>query len=334
MDPKKSSASGKGWYDAIGDPVLQILQVIADGLFDNFGLAIIVFTIFTRLVLLPLTIKQYRGMKEMQRKMKDLKPKMDALKKKYKDDSKKMMSEQMKLYKEAGITPWGCLTGPMGLTMLIQMPIFIAMIAAVRVGANPVDPQFPEGPSIVQDMGMNSGFLWLDMTQPDPLLILPIVVAITMFFSQRMTSDVTSDEPTAQMMKKMMNIMMPLFFFWICWINPSGLALYWFVSMGIQVGVQYYIKREGEPSPVLDGATAKKALEPSGQTSKDGSRTDTGEALADVGDSEGGQGASKTTQKPEQHRADITTDKQTSDRKEHIRHGKSRSKRKNRRRGR
>jgi len=127
MDPKKSSASGKGWYDAIGDPVLQILQVIADGLFDNFGLAIIVFTIFTRLVLLPLTIKQYRGMKEMQRKMKDLKPKMDALKKKYKDDSKKMMSEQMKLYKEAGITPWGCLTGPMGLTMLIQMPIFIVV---------------------------------------------------------------------------------------------------------------------------------------------------------------------------------------------------------------
>ena len=334
MGEKKGVTSTKGWYDAIGDPVLQILQVISDGLFSNFGLAIIAFTILTRLVLLPLTIKQYRGMREMQRKMKDLKPKMDALKKKYKNDSKKLMSEQMKLYKEAGITPWGCLTGPMGLTMLIQMPIFVFMIAAVRVGANPVDLEFPEGPTVVQDMGMNPSFLWLDLTLPDPFLILPIVVAITMFLSQRMTSDVTSDEPTAQMMKKMMNIMMPLFFFWICWINPSGLALYWFVSMGIQVGVQYYIKREGEPSPVTDGAMGKKALEPSGQTSIEGSSVDTGQASAATGDAKESQVVSKTTPSPEQHRADITTDKQTSERKERIRHGKSRGKRKNRRRGR
>jgi len=327
---KTASSGGKGWYNAIGEPVLHWLGILGDGLFDNFGLAIIVFTLIIRLVLLPLTIKQFRSARELQDKMKTIKPKQEALKKKYKNDSKKQMQETMKLYKEAGISPLGCLTSPMYLTMLIQMPVLIAMFAALRIGAQNVDPNFPDSPSAVEAMGLGVRFLWLDLTAKDPFWILPVVVAITMFLSQRLTMDATTDDPQAKMMRNIMNITMPVFFFYICAIYPSGLALYWFVSTLVNLGVQYYVKRDWDRRPAAAVVAGKKVSETSEPSPKRATpERDGGRSRKDTSKVSGRQAIS-----PEKHRADISTNGETSDWKEHMQDGQHRSKRKNRRRGR
>jgi YidC/Oxa1 family membrane protein insertase len=83
-----------------------------------FGFAIIGLTVFVRLLLNPFFKQQI----EMAKKMQDLKPHLDKLSKKHKNDAKTLQTEQMNLYKQAGINPAsGCLT------MIIQMPIFIAL---------------------------------------------------------------------------------------------------------------------------------------------------------------------------------------------------------------
>jgi YidC/Oxa1 family membrane protein insertase len=324
---KTASSGGKGWYNAIGEPVLHWLGILGDGLFDNFGLAIIVFTLIVRLILLPLTLKQFRSARELQDKMKTIKPKQEALKKKYKNDSRKQMQETMKLYKEAGISPLGCLTSPMYLTMLIQMPVLIAMFAAVRLGAMNVDPNFPDSPSAVEAMGLSVHFLWLDLTTRDPFWILPVVVSIMMFLSQRLTMDTTADDPQAKMMRNIMNITMPVLFFYICAIYPSGLALYWFVSTLLNLGVQYYVKREWNRRPAAAVVAGKKAPEPSPKRAT--LERDGGRSRKDTSQVSGRQAIS-----PEKHRADISTNGETSDWKEHMQDGQHRSKRKNRRRGR
>ena len=100
-------------------PILNFLIVLSSVLFSNFGLAIIALTIIVRLVILPLTIKQLRSSRDMTAKMRDIQPKLQQIQKKYAKDRAKLQQEQMRLYKEAGINPLGCLASPMLITMLI-----------------------------------------------------------------------------------------------------------------------------------------------------------------------------------------------------------------------
>ena len=95
-------------------PVINVLIVLTDYLFSSFGLAIIALTIVVNVLMYPLTMKQLHATKAMQ----TLQPKIAELQKKYGKDRQKLAQEQMKLYKESGMSPAGCLV-----PMLIQMPI-------------------------------------------------------------------------------------------------------------------------------------------------------------------------------------------------------------------
>ena len=106
--------------------MINILIVLTHFLFNNFGLAIIALTLIVNGLMLPLTLKQVRASKAMQ----EMQPKIAELKKKYGKDKEKMAREQMKLYKESGVSPAGCL-----LPMLIQMPIWIALYPVNHAGA-------------------------------------------------------------------------------------------------------------------------------------------------------------------------------------------------------
>ena len=126
----------------------------------NYGVAIILITLAIKIVLYPLTVKQIKGMKAMQ----DLQPKMKELQTKYKDKPEKLQQEMIKLYKETGVNPMaGCLP------LVLQMPIFIIIFYGLR------------------DFTFNgaTAFLWLtDLAQPDPLYILPVLSALTTFYSK------------------------------------------------------------------------------------------------------------------------------------------------------
>ncbi len=108
-----------GFFDFIAKPLGQFLYFVYNTVaFKNYGLAIIIFTIVIKLVLLPLTIKQYRSTAKMQ----EIQPLIEDIQRRYKNDKEKMNQELMKLYQKHKYNPaGGCLP------LLIQMPILFSL---------------------------------------------------------------------------------------------------------------------------------------------------------------------------------------------------------------
>ncbi|GMB00159.1 YidC/Oxa1 family membrane protein insertase [Pelosinus sp. IPA-1] len=179
----------------------------------NYGLAIILLTLAIKLILYPLTVKQVKGMKAMQ----DLQPKMKAMQEKYKGNPEKLNKEMALLYKESGVNPLsGCLP------LLVQMPILMGIFYAIR------DYHYAQLPS----------FFWIaDLSQHDPLYILPVLSAATTYIQQKQTS---SD---ANQQAKMMMNFMPLFIGYISINFPGGLVLYWVMSNLFQIIQQWWMYR-------------------------------------------------------------------------------------------
>lgn len=96
------------WQTIVVGPLSSALTFVAEGLAGwgipySWGLAIIIFTLFIKLVTLPLAIRQIESTKKMQ----ELQPKLQAIQKKYASNKEKLSQEQMALYKEAGVNPLG-----------------------------------------------------------------------------------------------------------------------------------------------------------------------------------------------------------------------------------
>ncbi|TET26890.1 MAG: membrane protein insertase YidC [Dehalococcoidia bacterium] len=242
---------GAIWDLIILQPMINGLIAVYSALFSNFGLAIIVLTIIVRLVTIPLTLKQLRATKAMQA----LQPKLTELQKKHAKDKAKLAQEQMRLYKESGISPAGCL-----LPMLIQMPIWIALYQSIirLLAVTPEDflgisRYLYSWPMVYSVLPLYSSFLWLNLATPDRLLILPILVGGTMWLQQKMVTP-TSADPRQQAQSRMMLWMMPLMFAFLTMQFPSGLALYWVASNIITIAIQYYITGWGGLAP----STARK----------------------------------------------------------------------------
>jgi YidC/Oxa1 family membrane protein insertase len=90
--------------------------------FENYGLAIILFTLFTKLLMLPLTIKQMKSTAKMQ----EIQPKIQEIQKRYKNDKEKLNQEMMRVYKENNVNPaGGCLP------LLIQLPILLSLFYVI-----------------------------------------------------------------------------------------------------------------------------------------------------------------------------------------------------------
>ncbi|MGX7149802.1 YidC/Oxa1 family membrane protein insertase [Enterococcus ureasiticus] len=178
----------------------------------NTGIGIILFTLVIRIILLPLMHFQTKSM----RKTQELQPKLKALQKQYssKDPETQRLfrEEQQKLYAENNVNPYaGCLP------LLIQMPIMMALYQSIsRV------PELKQG-----------SFLWLNLGQPDPYFILPILAAAFTFASTYLTS-MSQIESNASL--KIMNFVMPVMIFVMGMSLASGLSLYWVVSNAFQVG--------------------------------------------------------------------------------------------------
>ena len=186
----------------------------------------------------------------------------------------------MKLYKEQGVNPIGCL-GP----MFIQMPIWIGLYQAI-IKTAPSTPESLVGlstnlyswmPMVKDVIPLDSSFLWLNLARPDTLPVLPIMVGVSMFLMQKMTMMPAADDKQAST-NKMMLWMMPLMFGFFSMQFPSGLALYWVISNIVGIVIQGFItgwdplvnlvnfRRTAPPEPVvsLSGASAS-ALEESEQ---------------------------------------------------------------------
>ena len=230
------------WDLLFVNPITNALVILNNIFLSNFGVAIIIFTILMRLLTMPLTLRQIRS----SRALSALQPKMQELQKKYKDP-KRRQEETMKLYREAGVNPLGCL-----LPMLVQFPIWIALYNALRitVGGTPesivsLSQRLYPWSYIEQAVPLETDFLWMDLGQPDTSLILAFIVFASTYVQQRLATPPTTD-PRTQSTNQMMLWMMPLMFAFFTLQVPSGLGVYWGMSNIIGV-VMYYFAHGPEP---------------------------------------------------------------------------------------
>jgi YidC/Oxa1 family membrane protein insertase len=215
-----------GWTGVVAKPLLFILQWIHRYV-PNWGLTIILLTIVINFAVFPLKLKSQRSMQRMATVAPEIRSIQDRYKKYSMSDPRKrqMNEEVMAIYQREGINPiGGCLP------MLPQLPIWWALWRVLNGAIELRHAPF---------------MFWIhDLSAKDPYYILPVAMAVMMYFSTKMTPQ-TSIDPSQQKMMSLMPLMMAAFFFNL----SSGLNLYMFTSNLIAVGQQYYLNRT-KPLPV------------------------------------------------------------------------------------
>ena len=226
--------------------IVNILIFIYQGVGHNFGIAIILLTILIRLITWPLNAQQMKGAKAMQ----DLQTDKDwlAMQKKYAKDREKLAQEQMRLYREKGINPFGSC-----LPTLIQFPILFALIPSITyaIGSTPLSIlklsnslySFQDAAALVP---LNSKFLGMDLGLPERTLLfglsiplLALIVALTTYVQTKLTMPANAnpnDQSAAT--SKMMGIYMPVMLYLFSVNYASGLSVYFVVSNLLSI-VQY-----------------------------------------------------------------------------------------------
>lgn len=228
------------WNAVLINPMLNALVALYSLLGQNFGIAIIVFTILIRLLTLPLSLRQQRNMQKMQA----LQPKIKEIQEKYKNDPQKMQAEMTKIGYSSTMMLGGCLP------MLIQLPIWIGLYQAITsaMAASPIDlfhlsqRLYPWATGLAQLIPLQTSFLGipnLAYPVPHPIgrFILPVLVAGTTYLQQKVMTPPNPD-PQSSAVSNQMNIMMPLMMGFFAYNFSSGLAIYWTVSN--LVGIAQY----------------------------------------------------------------------------------------------
>ena len=215
--------------------LIQLNKVIPGG----YGIAIILLTILIRILFHPLHKKSTDSMKKMQ----EIQPEIKSLQQKYQKDPKRLQQETMILYKNKKVNPMGgCLP------MFIQIPIFIALYTILR-GA--IELRFVDFLWINDLSGpenLFAGKIPIPFNSNDALNILPILMAASMIFQQKMTSAATAITPEQKQQQKMMMVMMPLMMLFFFYDMPSGLVLYWTVSNLLMIGMTGFKNLKNKPA--------------------------------------------------------------------------------------
>lgn len=207
-----------GTFTLILAGVIRFFEALYN-LTGNYGWAIILFTLITRVLLYPLTRSQFRSMAKMQK----LAPKIKKLQERFKDDRETLQRQIMELYRQEKVNPLGgCLP------MLLQFPILILLWQAIMYSAEKIH--------------ISPGFLWIrDLSQPDPYYLLVIlgtgVQVLYQWYTQRRLPQEASG---SQFLGYVFPLIMALFF-----LNfPAGLWLYWTFTTIFQFGQQLIIDWE------------------------------------------------------------------------------------------
>lgn len=234
-------------------------------LVNNYGIAIIIFTILLRIILIPITIAQQKSMKKNAK----MQEKMREIQKKYKNDPERLNQATIDLYKTEKLNPFsGCLSSilqiiiilsvfwlvskPLTYMKKVELDIINNYINEIKeedgsIGSYPEIQVIQRKAAQDENVYINMEFLGLDLSKvpsqniTDPTVyIIPILYVITTFISIKMTNNIQGqnqqnneqDEELESMrqMTNSMNYMVPIMSIFIAFIAPLGLALYWFVS--------------------------------------------------------------------------------------------------------
>ena len=219
-----------GMFDFIAKPCVWLMNFLY-GFIPNYGVAIIILTLLSKILLWPLGNKSYKSMSEMKR----LQPLLSEIREKYKNDKKKVQQETMNLYKTYKINPLGgCLP------MVAQIPVFFALY---RMLYEAIELRHAPFFGWINDLSapdrlFRFGFSIPFMEPPHGIPVLTIVMGATMLLQQKM-SPPPGDPGQAKMM-----MLMPIVFTFIFINFSSGLVLYWLVNNILSIAQQYYVTKK------------------------------------------------------------------------------------------
>jgi len=251
------------WNDVIAI-LINIMIFIYSLVGQNFGIALILFTILIRLVTWPLNAQQMKGAAAMQELQND--KEWLAIQKKYAKDREKLAQEQMRIYRERGINPFGSC-----LPTLVQFPILFALIPAITfaIGSTPLSIlKLSRSVYPFQDVAalipLNSKFLGMDLGLPERTLllglsipVLALLVALTTYIQTKLTMPPSANpNDQAAMTGKMMSIYMPIMLYFFSVNYAAGLSVYFVVSNILSI-IQYAMMGKVNWRNLLPGGQKK-----------------------------------------------------------------------------
>jgi YidC/Oxa1 family membrane protein insertase len=252
-------------------PLIAVFESILVFIHNNivggsWGFAIVGLTVFIRALLVPLTLKQFRSMSELQR----LAPELKALQEKYKDDKQRQQQEIMNFYREHKVNPFASC-----LPLLLQLPVFVSLFYMLRAdlkkhicgpqlvthyntvyhatvaGVSGLPAKYIEK-TACQEVAPGSGkFLFIpDITNKATGVVL--IVLLLLYVGSQLTSTMMMSA-TADPTQRRLMMALPLFFIIFLYRYPAGLLVYWVTTNLWTVGQGYFVRRSIGPPPVAVG---------------------------------------------------------------------------------
>jgi YidC/Oxa1 family membrane protein insertase len=232
-----------GWLAWLLQKVMEFFYM----LIPNYGIAIILLTLFTKIIFLPMTFKS----SESTAKMAALNPKMAEIRARLKGKPEKMNQEIAELYKREKVSPLsGCLP------LLLQLPIFFALYNLLNShfelrGALFIPGWIPDlsAPESVLDFGFT-----IPLVNWTSLRLLPLIMLGTQLLSSKFTQPAGAGQQQSAGQMKLMTYAMPIVFLFILYDMPSGLVLYWTIQNILSIAQQLYINHRKKVKDALAGA--------------------------------------------------------------------------------
>ncbi len=225
----------------IVNPMTAMIDFNATLFHGNYGLAIILMTLIIRLVIMPLTVKQFKTQKVMKTKMDALKPEMNAIQEKLKkttepDKKAELQKELMGLYQKHGVNPlnMGCLP------MLIQMPILMGFYYAIKNS---------------HEIATHS-FLWFNLGEAN--IAMAIIAGAIYYLQSKISLQQMPEEQQKQM--KMMTMLSPIMILFFSFSAPAALPLYWSIGGLFLIGQTLILNRLYRKHPETIPAQVQPAL--------------------------------------------------------------------------
>jgi YidC/Oxa1 family membrane protein insertase len=225
----------------------------------SYGIAIILLTVSINLLLFPLTLRQTRATRAFQ----SVQPEIRRIQKQYKEEPEKLQQELMRVQREAGATPGGCIV-----PLLVQMPILLALFQLLNDPAKylPAESALASEFSTATFLGMDLGTSPSQAFQQGFVVFLPYLLMLllmvgTQYVQQWHAQPPKNPDTPAPQTQQAITRILPLFIGFVSWNFPAGVVLYWATSNLFRLGQQVVIFRiDGRPP--APGATPAKAANP------------------------------------------------------------------------
>ncbi len=249
-------------FQPLIDVFESVLQFFHNSVGVPWGWSIVLLTVAMRIVLLPLTVKQFHSMQALQR----LQPQLKEVQAKYKDDKQRQQQELMKFYKENNVNPLGSC-----LPMVLQLPVFISLFYMLRKNLRgdicpKVQSAYQAHYAAVHHISMaaasgvtkpcgnapGASFLFIpDLTNNAHGFVL--IVLIVLYVGTQLASSLMMSTPTMDTTQRRIMLIMPLFFVIFIIHFPAGLLVYWITTNTWTMGQQFILRRR--LSPVMAAAS-------------------------------------------------------------------------------